>query len=418
MKIRKYSSSILFWSMISAAFIGPGTVITALSAGKDFGANLIWTLVFATFACIVLQEAVARVTLISGKNIGQILREKYGKGFIPMTSVLVIVVGCIAYQAGNLTGAALPIITQLRVDIIVVVAVIAIVASIILSLNKISLIAKSLGIIVAVMGIGFILISFQSEVQISDILSGFIPSITPGSSLIVLGLIGTTIVPYNLFLGSGVAKDSSVHSMQVGIITAVIIGGLISLAILISGTILPDGSNIRNAGVLLGNKFGSSAAILFTIGLFSAGFTSSVTAPLAAAITVRSVLDKKSYEKATWMIVLAAGVTFAMIGGSPVPLIILAQAINGAFLPFIVFLIILIINDSNYFDKRNSKVSNIALLVVFLVTSVLGLLNILKALFRIAGENVSDSFLIPIFGIATLLTGLLAYRVLSQEGRP
>ena len=50
-------AAILFWSIIAAAFIGPGTVTTAASAGAAFELRLLWALVFSTVACLVLQEA-------------------------------------------------------------------------------------------------------------------------------------------------------------------------------------------------------------------------------------------------------------------------------------------------------------------------------------------------------------------------
>ncbi|MCB0548279.1 MAG: divalent metal cation transporter, partial [Phaeodactylibacter sp.] len=68
--IRQGLSSVLFWSIISAAFIGPGTVTTAAKAGASFQLQLIWALAFSIFATIILQEAAARITLASGKNLG------------------------------------------------------------------------------------------------------------------------------------------------------------------------------------------------------------------------------------------------------------------------------------------------------------------------------------------------------------
>ena len=76
LSIKKGLLSILFWSVISAAFIGPGTVTTASAAGASFDLDLIWALVFATLACIVLQEAAARVTIGSGKTLGEAIAIK------------------------------------------------------------------------------------------------------------------------------------------------------------------------------------------------------------------------------------------------------------------------------------------------------------------------------------------------------
>ncbi len=100
--------SVLLWSILAAAFIGPGTVTTAASAGSRFGPVLLWALTFSTLACVVLQEASARLTLASGSNLGQALRRRFAGGWRGAAILLLvlgaIVVGCAAYQAGNILG--------------------------------------------------------------------------------------------------------------------------------------------------------------------------------------------------------------------------------------------------------------------------------------------------------------------------
>ncbi|MEZ4899274.1 MAG: hypothetical protein R2806_20685 [Saprospiraceae bacterium] len=69
-------ASILLWSVIAAAFIGPGTITTAGKAGATYGTALIWALVFSTLATIVLQESCPN---LSGHRpaLGTILAERY-----------------------------------------------------------------------------------------------------------------------------------------------------------------------------------------------------------------------------------------------------------------------------------------------------------------------------------------------------
>lgn len=74
--IRQGLSSVLFWSIISATTY-PGTVTTAAKAGASFQLQLIWALAFSIFATIILQEAAARITLASGKNLGAIVGAQY-----------------------------------------------------------------------------------------------------------------------------------------------------------------------------------------------------------------------------------------------------------------------------------------------------------------------------------------------------
>ena len=100
--------SVLFWSIIAAAFIGPGTVTTASKAGASLGMGLLWALLFSIVATIILQEAAARITIASGKNLGEILAIKYGadgRSRIKVLLFLAVAFGCAAYQAGNMLGA-------------------------------------------------------------------------------------------------------------------------------------------------------------------------------------------------------------------------------------------------------------------------------------------------------------------------
>ena len=100
--------NILFWSVIAAAFIGPGTVTTAAASGSRFGFSLLWALVFSTVACLVLQEASARVTICSGSSLAGALRKRFSGGPVGWSVLFLvlgaIVLGCAAYEAGNVLG--------------------------------------------------------------------------------------------------------------------------------------------------------------------------------------------------------------------------------------------------------------------------------------------------------------------------
>ena len=73
-------SSMLYWTMLAACTVGPGTVVTCARAGAEYDLNLIWALVFASILAYTLQEGTARLTIVSGKSLGQCLRVKYRNG--------------------------------------------------------------------------------------------------------------------------------------------------------------------------------------------------------------------------------------------------------------------------------------------------------------------------------------------------
>ena len=79
-KVFKEILSLLYWTMLAACTVGPGTVVTCARAGAEFQLNLIWALIFASVMAYTLQEGTARLTINSGKSLGQCLQVKYKHG--------------------------------------------------------------------------------------------------------------------------------------------------------------------------------------------------------------------------------------------------------------------------------------------------------------------------------------------------
>ncbi len=388
---QKGLSSVLFWSVISAAFIGPGTVTTASSAGATYGLSLLWALLFSTIATILLQEAAARITIASGKNLGEIIALKYGGNKKLRLSLFVAVAfGCAAYQTGNILG-ALQGLRFIIFDIpnYVLAIGIALFSFSILWGGSISFIAKALGAVVALMGIAFCWVALTADINWVNVIKfSILPSFPQGASLLIIGLIGTTIVPYNLFLASGIGKGQHIFEMRIGIAIAVLIGGIISAAILITGTQVEGTYSYEALATAMSEKLGTWAVGLFGFGLFAAGMSSAITAPLAAAITGQSLLGNQNtwHEKAmafrlTWGIILLIGLGFSLLNVRPIPAIILAQAINGVLLPIVAIFLILAVNDRRLLPEKfiNKIVSNVAMLLIVGITCYLGLTNIWRA---------------------------------------
>ncbi len=388
--LRKGLSSVLLWSVISAAFIGPGTVTTAARAGAGFQASLLWALVFATAAAMIVQEAAARITLASGKGLGEIIALKYAERGRHLSVVLFIAVafGCAAYQTGNILGAVAGL--QLLVDVPapLLATAVALPAALLLWSGRQAFIARVLGGVVFLMGFAFIYTAWSSKITPDALLQGALtPSVPEGSLILITGLIGTTIVPYNLFLASGIGQNQSVREMRTGLFLAVGIGGMISMAVLISATGVEGAFSYEAVGQALGTKLGSTGPALFGLGLFAAGATSSITAPLAAAITARSLLGTRAgwrnhHFHLVWMVVLCVGFIFGLLDVRPVPAIILAQAINGVLLPLVTGFLLLAVNDRRLLPANytNKTWTNVLLFIVFAVVCMLGLQNIWKSL--------------------------------------
>ncbi len=227
--------NLLFWSVIAAAFIGPGTVTTAARAGSDFGFTLAWALLFSTIACLVLQEASARITVLTGKELGEAVQQRYsGPGpwrFAPAVMAAGVVLGCAAYEAGNLLGGVAGLRLVVDASPALLTGICGVGAAALLATGNTRWIARSLGALVAVMGLAFLVTAVRLAPDAAALLSGLvIPRFPTGSTVLVLGLVGTTVVPYNLFLGSALARNHQLGEMRWGLALAVGGGGLISLA--------------------------------------------------------------------------------------------------------------------------------------------------------------------------------------------
>ncbi len=412
-------ASILFWSIISAAFIGPGTVTTAASAGSLFGFDLIWALVFSTIACLILQEAAARITILSGMPLGRALARQYaGKTTRMLVLSLVVgavIIGCAAYEAGNILGGVAGAVLGTGWPAHSLSIILVALAGLLLWFGSARTVALFLGCVVALMGFAFLAAALMLAPSIADISRGaLLPSLPQGSSLLVLGLVGTTVVPYNLFLGSGIASKSGLAEMRFGLSIAILLGGVISIAVLVVGSFVQAPFSYESLSEVLRMTAGPTGALLFAFGLFAAGFSSAITAPMAAAITARDLFsgDKKPWDeqawryRSVWLAVLLTGLLFGLAGVKPVPVIILAQALNGILLPFVSIFLLIIVNDRNIMgqDGINSHRLNILSGLVVWITILLGILNILKA-------TTGSPDGLSVLGMATFFSLLIAYPV-------
>ncbi|QHV95728.1 NRAMP family divalent metal transporter [Spirosoma endbachense] len=389
LSLRAGLGSVLFWSVISAAFIGPGSVTACAIAGSTYGLQLLWVLTFATFGTVWLQEAAARITIATGSDLGQVITQTYaGKSGrrIAWALFLAIFLGCAAYQAGNILGAVsgLALLTKLPVPALTVVVGLVCVG--LLWIGSTQGLANFLGLIVFAMGGAFVYVAFGTPVTPAELTKALIvPAVPDGSLLLINGLIGTTIVPYNLFFGSSIVPGQSLSEMRLGIWVAVILGGIISVVLLLAGLLIPSDFSYVHMAQVLTDRLGTWAGSLFAFGLFAAGFASSLTAPLAASITAQSLLGIRKNSpvyRGIWLTVMATGLTFGLLNVTPIPVIIAVQAINGILLPFVTIFLFAAVNNRALLGDtyRNSLMQNLAMGLVVIVTAVLGIWNIWLAI--------------------------------------
>jgi Mn2+/Fe2+ NRAMP family transporter len=411
-------SNVVLWSVISAAFIGPGTVTTATSAGALFQLDLLWCIIFSTVACIVLQEVSARLTIVSGMTMGQAMIQRYGVKRGAWLSFFLggpVILGCAAYQAGNILGAVSGLQLMTSAAIATLTPIVALAVAAILWSDRRQTIGWLMTGLVSIMGVAFAALAFGRPFGLTELVTAsFIPSLPPGSELLALGLVGTTIVPYNVFLGSGVSKGQTVPLMRAGLSVSVIIGGLITSFILLAGTSVTSFTDFRELSEALRTALGPAGAWALGIGLFAAGFSSAVTSPYAASLIAGTVFGwQKPAQRLTWMMVLLTGFLVGMSGLKPIPVILMVQALNGLVLPILTGFLILLINDKQLISEqeRPSVYYNGVLLLIFACVLVLGLHSIDKSVSSwLSARQGHYPVILTLTCLSTGLVGFLIFR--------
>jgi NRAMP (natural resistance-associated macrophage protein)-like metal ion transporter len=394
-------------ALIAAAFIGPGTVTVCTLAGANFGYVLMWALLFATVSTIILQEMSARLGLVMQQGLGEtlkgLLQDSIWKWPLFALIIVALYLGNAAYEGGNLAGAALGIeaISYEQQSIYpFAVALISVIAAILLWRGSYTLVENTLLILVFVMVVAFVATFVAVKPDLTALFKGlFIPRVPEGSLLTVIALIGTTVVPYNLFLHASAvkAKWASVTNLDKArrdSATAIGVGGLI--AILIASTaaasIFGSGLKISGAGdmaVQMEPVFGSFSKYMLGLGFFAAGLSSSLTAPLATSYAMTEILGIKGGTSSLAfrliaLSVIVIGALLALTGIKPLTIIITAQFANGLLLPIIACFLLFVMNQKTLLGKyTNTLLGNVLGGAVILVTTGLGIRLILKAIGQI-----------------------------------
>jgi len=373
-------------------------------AGANYGFSLLWALVFSVFATIVLQEMAARLGVVTQQGLGENIRlackSRISKYLSLFLVVGAIVVGNAAYQGGNISGASLGLIQLFGHlnsigSISIWPLVIGIIALAILASGSYQFIEKSLILLVGIMSIAFLTSFFMIDFSVSEFLSGlFIPSLPTGATLTVIALIGTTVVPYNLFLHSASAskkwqKVEQLSDARKDLYIAIPLGGLISIAIVSTAASAFFGQQIQitNAADIapaLEPIFGNLSASFIAIGLFAAGISSAVTAPLAAAFALSGLLNLNKHLnswsfRAVWFVILLLGVVISTIGYKPTVVIWFAQVANGLLLPLIALFLLWMMNSQALGKHRNNRKQNALAGIVIAVTLLLSGRSLLSA---------------------------------------
>ena len=386
-------------TLVAAAFVGPGTVTVCAAAGITFGYGLLWALLVSVVMTILLQEMAARIGIVTQKDLAQLLHDHTKNPIlkIGITGLILaaIVVGNAAYEAGNMNGAVLGLQAIFGDEFAgFYPIVVGGTAFSLLFFGNIQQLSRILIGLVLLMSLSFVTTALLTGPSLLQLAKGFfLPKVNSENLFTIIALVGTTVVPYNLFLHASLAKErwkdsSGLAAAKTDTIVAIGLGGLVSMAIVVSAAAIPSTqlNSVIDVASGLEPLYGSAAKYLIGLGLFGAGITSAVTAPLAAAYVANScfnwnVATSHWKFKAVWMLVMGVGVLSLGSSFKPIAVIQFAQIANGVLLPILVGTLIWVSTSKTILgNHKNSWSQNTAYLLIFVFSLALSIKTFIKLL--------------------------------------
>jgi Mn2+/Fe2+ NRAMP family transporter len=391
------------------AVIGPGIITASVDndaggiytysvAGAQFGYSLLWTLIPITVALIVVQEMVARMGVVTGKGLADLIREEYGfrTTFILMVVLLVANFGnTVAEFAGLASGASV-----LHINRWVVVPLGALFVWV-LVVRGTSRIVERVFLVASLLYMAYPLSGLMAH---PDWTRAFFETVKPttrisqGELYMIIGLVGTTIAPWMQFYLQSAVVEKNVPLEHYSyskwdVIIGCVVTDLVAFFIIVAcaATIFVSGhreiSDAGDAAIALAPLAGPAASHLFAFGLVNASLFSACILPLATAYGVceglglESGIDKSLREAPTFYILFTALILFGglavllMRQSMQVPIILLSQVANGVILPFVLIFMLRLCNREDLMGPhRNTRALNIIAIATCTVMIVLTVL--------------------------------------------
>lgn len=382
--------------LVAAAFIGPGTVTACTLAGVDFGFNLLWAMLLSIIATFILQEMSARLGIVTQKGLADVIKQELHNPIIRNSVIALIfsaiIIGNASYEAGNIGGAVLGMEALFGINYSSLYPfVLGGVAFVLLFLGSYKALEKVFIFLVLIMSLSFVMTAILTKPNMWELIKGlFLPTVPENGILSIIALVGTTVVPYNLFLHAALVSEKwkSKDDLKLAkrdTLISIMLGGMVSISIIISAAAINslEVNNVMDMAKALEPLYGSAALYFLGIGMFAAGITSSITAPLAAAYVANSCFGWNAGLKDTkfrmiWMIILFLGVFFLSFGIKPIEIIKFAQITNGLLLPIIAVFLLWVVNRIGVMGKyKNTTMQNVFGVLIILLSVLLGAKSIL-----------------------------------------
>lgn len=394
---RKRRTPLQLVALMGPAFVvgawqfGPGNLASAVQAGSGYQYSLIWVVVISTLLMIAFTDMSVRIGIKSPVSLLSAVKQHLGKpvGVLAGLGVFAIT---LMFSVGNAVGSGLGLSLLFGGSpVLWTLACTAAVGFILLMRNVYSIVEKLLVVVVATMSVGFVASAFISRPDWVQAAEGLVPTLPPGSEILVVAVVGTNFsinAAFYTAYGTQERRRTEADYRDVTLVDTIpgIIapGVMTALVIAVSAAVLGATGTTAATIVELARVFeplaGSAGSFLFALGLSGAAFSSMIANATAGGTMLADGLGfgQSASSKPARMImasILLFGVAITLLfQGSPVGLIVVAQSLTVLVAPFLGLLLLIMSNRRSLMgDMRNKLLHNIVGAVGFIAILTMSL---------------------------------------------
>lgn len=380
-----------------------GGIATYASIGASYGYKMLWGLLLITFSLAVIQEMNARMAVVTGKGLSDLIREKFGIKwtFFAMTILFVANFGVVL---GDFAGVAASM-ELFGISKYVSVPLVALLIWLLVTKGSYNKVEKVF-LMFTLVFFGYIVSAFLAKPEWGNVFKSMAtPSISLETRFLLtfIGMIGTTITPYMQFYlqSSIVDKKMSIKDYKyekLDVYLGAFWGNAVSFFIIVctAATLFKTGISISSAGdaaSALKPLAGQYAFIMFGAGLFGASVLAAAVIPLSTSYAIceafgwESGVDNRYREAPAFFgiyttILIASSLLVLIPGLSMMKILLVTQQIAGILSPVILIFMTILVNDRRIMGKYiNTKLQNIISITTVVFIVALSVVLVISPLF-------------------------------------
>lgn len=376
----------------AVAYVDPGNFAANFSAGAKYGYLLLWVLVVANIMAMLVQYLSAKVGLVTGKSLPEVVAEKMGRK-TRLAYWFQAELVAIACDIAEVVGGALALNMLFNVPLVyggLIVGVVSMLLLLIYNKPEKKYFERTIIGLMLIIPTGFVVGLFQNPPSASGIVGGLVPQFAGADTvLLATAMLGATIMPHVVYLHSALARDrhgkvakrelaSYLRATKFDVGIAMVVAGSVNIAMLLLAASALNGQtgieSFQDIFAALEQRTGSLVAVLFALGLLVSGLTSTSVASQAGSVIMQGLLRRKINVFIRRLVTLLPALFILLIGFDPTSALLLSQIGLSFGVPFaLIPLAMITANKRIMGDQKNQPIITYA---VWAIAGVVSVLNI------------------------------------------